>query len=351
MIVCNCASWIRGKILPLAGFSSSGEEESIVQPNSPNRHHMRTSIARVNRSQPESSAPIHLPRNPCPGKQSLAIFRTDNAIARRKRTIRLRLRLRGYCLMRRRSFRKTLRRTLRHNARSSDLPLQLLHRPISLIDGAIGVSICTSVRIRDRQAPKRLACHLTRRFRTVEPELVEQRIVFISISMRPTIHRDLQDVMRRIKSTWTKYPKQLLANIALEGFECRAVKLHASQPVLIACGMSWLAGSLHHVHDDRFIWLLRAFITTDADGKIEIHAGVIHTRTVSSARVQLLKGAPVANHDVGIEQWNFLRRSECFFLRVGQFLRNIRNYHMPTGQNAVRRADRLQLAIGEVTDL
>jgi hypothetical protein len=99
IVIGNRACWIGSEVLTFAGFASSRKEESVIQPHSPHRHNMRTRLprmkTRVNRGQPERSAVVHFPGNPSPREQTLTVFSSDNAIARRKRTVRLGLRLRG----------------------------------------------------------------------------------------------------------------------------------------------------------------------------------------------------------------------------------------------------------------
>ena len=44
IIVDNRAGGIRSEILTFAGFASGREKESVVEPHSPHRHHMRTRV-------------------------------------------------------------------------------------------------------------------------------------------------------------------------------------------------------------------------------------------------------------------------------------------------------------------
>src|ERR1700736_1236634 len=60
--------------------------------------------------------------------------------------------------------------------------LQLLHSTIGVIDGAVGVSVCACVRVRNRQPAERFARHLARGLAAFQPERVGERIVFISIA-------------------------------------------------------------------------------------------------------------------------------------------------------------------------
>src|ERR1700722_7197696 len=88
--------------------------------------------------------------------------------------------------------------------------LQLLHRPVSVINRTVGIGVCTGIGIRDRQPSKRFACHFARSFRAVQPELVEQRIVFISVTVRPAVDGDLQNVPSGIESSRAEDSLQLI---------------------------------------------------------------------------------------------------------------------------------------------
>src|ERR1700736_4179055 len=81
--------------------------------------------------------------------------------------------------------------------------LQLLHSTIGVIDGAVGVSECACVRVRDRQPAERFARHLTRRLPAFPAELVGQRIVFRGVAVRPPVDRDFHDVAGGLESTRT----------------------------------------------------------------------------------------------------------------------------------------------------
>src|SRR5579862_2987460 len=76
--------------------------------------------------------------------------------------------------------------------------------PPCLVDGLIGVSVSTRVRIRDGNAAVWLARHFAGSFTAFQPEGIEQRVVLIGIAVRPAIDCDGGDVTGRIKSSGTE---------------------------------------------------------------------------------------------------------------------------------------------------
>lgn len=84
MIVCDRASGISCEVLALARFAAGREKESIVEPDSPDRHHMRArqsgAFAGINRSQPVGMTAIHLAGNPRPGEETCAVVGSEDSI-------------------------------------------------------------------------------------------------------------------------------------------------------------------------------------------------------------------------------------------------------------------------------
>src|SRR5208282_166154 len=170
-------------------------------------------------------------------------------------------------------------------------------------------------------------------------------------AVRPAVDGDFQDVSSGVESARAEHAGELLANVAFVSFERRGIELDAPQLMLLAGGTSGLAGCFHHVDYDRLVGLFCAFIATDADGKVEVDAGVVHAGRVNSTGTKVLKRSPVAEQYVAIEQRNFLRRSERCLLRLRQFRRDVGNHYVPARQNAVGGAHRLELVPGKVADL
>src|SRR5579862_8421277 len=92
---------------------------------------------------------------------------------------------------------------------SNDFAHQLSFRDLSdrapcLIDCLIGVSVGTGVGIRDGDASVRLARYFTGSFTAFEPERIEQRVVLVSIAVRPAIKGNRGNVTGGIKSSGTE---------------------------------------------------------------------------------------------------------------------------------------------------
>src|SRR5271157_4590094 len=83
------------------------------------------------------------------------------------------------------------------------LLLQFLNGAVRLIYGAVGVRVGVRIRVRDRQPAEGLAGYLARGLAAFEPELVEQRIVFIGVAVRPAVNGDFQDVAGGVESAGT----------------------------------------------------------------------------------------------------------------------------------------------------
>jgi hypothetical protein len=96
---------------------------------------------------------------------------------------------------------------------------------------------------------------------------------------------------------------------------------------------------------------LRAhFVSSNAHRQVEIHAGVIHARSVNRIRSHLLQSSPVVQRDVGIEQRNFLRGGQRLFLLVRKLFADVRNHHVPAGQDRILRLRSIDLAAAGIAD-
>src|SRR5271156_3730232 len=82
--------------------------------------------------------------------------------------------------------------------------LQFLHGAVCLIDGAVGIGVGSGVGVSDRESPERLARRLAWGLAAFQPELIEQRIVFVGVSVRPAVDGDFQNVARGIESAGTE---------------------------------------------------------------------------------------------------------------------------------------------------
>src|SRR6059058_5175261 len=87
---------------------------------------------------------------------------------------------------------------------------QVLNRAIALIDGAIGVRIGVRVGVGDGNPAQGFARYLAWSLATVQPELVEERVVFVGIAMRPAVHGEFENVARRIETARAQHASKLL---------------------------------------------------------------------------------------------------------------------------------------------
>ena len=76
---------------------------------------------------------------------------------------------------------------------------QLIHGPICLIDGRIGISSRCGISVGNGNSAKTLAPDYIRTL-IFGPVGIEQRVVLIPVAVRPAVDGDRLDVARRIKT-------------------------------------------------------------------------------------------------------------------------------------------------------
>ena len=109
-----------------------------------------------------------------------------------------------------------------------------------MIDGYIGVGGGARVGIGDGDTAVGFTTDFVRRLAGI-PLRIEERIVFVAITVRPTVNRDGFDVARRIETTGTETTRELIANAVAS---CRenpklyvcATGLFASLPLIVMFG-------------------------------------------------------------------------------------------------------------------
>ena len=121
-----------------------------------------------------------------------------------------------------------------------------------MIDGYIGVGRGAGVGIGDSDAAVRLTADFVRRL-AGRPLRIEERVVFIAVTVRPAIDRNGFDVARRIETTSTQAAGKLIADISFENFEGRYEKFHAAGFVLLASGKARFAWGSTHMEEDGFV--------------------------------------------------------------------------------------------------
>lgn len=76
----------------------------------------------------------------------------------------------------------------------------LSHGAIALINGGIGVGMTVGVRVRDFDSPEGLPANHTRTLGLRPVERLEQFVVLVGISVRPTVDRNCLNVASRIEA-------------------------------------------------------------------------------------------------------------------------------------------------------
>jgi hypothetical protein len=92
------------------------------------------------------------------------------------------------------------------------------------------------IRVGDVNSPKWLPPNHARRFRVRSVERLEQRVVLVSVPMRPTVDRDCYDVTRGIKSAIAEHSAELVAYVAFEDIKFGGEEFPTPRPILILTG-------------------------------------------------------------------------------------------------------------------
>ena len=86
-------------------------------------------------------------------------------------------------------------------------------------------------------------------------ERLKQRVVFVSVAVRPAVHGDGLNIPRWVESAAGKHAAELVANVALEGVKGRTQKFPAPGPVLILAGQAGSARSAQQMQQAGLLWL------------------------------------------------------------------------------------------------
>ena len=95
---------------------------------------------------------------------------------------------------------------------------QLPHRPMRLVDRAVGIGGGPGIGIGDGDPPEPAPTDLVRRLARWVVR-IEQPVVFIGIAMWPSVHRDPEYVARGLEPAGAEHPLQLAAHFQLEALE------------------------------------------------------------------------------------------------------------------------------------
>src|SRR5260221_9201998 len=220
----------------------------------------------------------------------------------------------------------------------------LLHRSPRLINSTIGVGVGSCVAVRNRNPAGGQPCHLAGNLSTLEPEFIEQRVVFIRVAMRPAVDCDGSDVGCGIEASWAQGRSELLADFALDGFKVGGEQFNPSEAMLVARRESGAARRSQHVDHSRLVRRYGAVVVTHAYWQVEPKIRVVASGCVQSAGSEFLKRNPIPYCDVGVEQRNFRARLQSRLLFFGQLRTNVRYHHVPAGEYGRRRAHAVEFS-------
>src|SRR5262245_59422733 len=88
-----------------------------------------------------------------------------------------------------------------------------------MIDGAVGVRVCASVGVGNRDSPVPPPRNDARLLAAVQPERIGERVVLICVAVRPAVDRDGENIARGVETTRTDCARKLIADAALDCVE------------------------------------------------------------------------------------------------------------------------------------
>src|SRR5580704_14982713 len=145
---------------------------------------------------------------------------------------------------------------------------KFLYGAISLVYRRVGIGGGSGIGVGDGDAAEpRPPDHM--RLLRFRPFRVEQLVIFVSVTVRPAIDGDVRHTPRRIEPAGAEDARQLVADVALEGFERGVEDIVLPCPVLLALRQPGLARRAHHADQHRLVRRTRAFVVADIDDRIE----------------------------------------------------------------------------------
>src|SRR5271157_4057676 len=162
--------------------------------------------------------------------------------------------------------------------------------------------MAVGVRVRDLDSSEGLPSNHTRTFGRRPVDRLEQFVVFVAISVRPTIHRDRLNVASGIEAARCEYAAKLISYLTLEGFEFCADELPPSCPVLVLAIQAGFAWSAKKVKQAGLIRRTGKVVVAHGDGEIQCNVAEVRSRSVDRANTEFLKCFPVADLHIGVNK-------------------------------------------------
>src|SRR5712672_3472115 len=170
---------------------------------------------------------------------------------------------------------------------------QLRHRSMRLVNRLVCVSASSRVRICNGYASETFPSD-NPRLLFLFPVRIKQWIRCERIAMRPTVHCYAFNVARRLVSSSTQHPRQLIPDVALERLEGRLHEFHATSAMLLAWRESWPAWRPQHEQHNRLLGITRKLVGSQAHRKIKCGVRMISAGRNNVVHAELMKRRPVA---------------------------------------------------------
>ena len=180
---------------------------------------------------------------------------------------------------------------------------------------------------------------------------LEERIIFVGITVRPSVHCDGLDVAGRVESASGQHASELIADVAFEDFKGRGHQLVASCPVLIFGWQTGFAWGTQKMQQAGFLRCAGETILPNGNREIQRHSVEVASRCIDRVHAQFLERLPIADLHVGVHERKFYAVVQGIFLLLRHFRTEVRNYHVVAGENTLRRPHRVRLAAANIRDL
>src|SRR5713101_2876354 len=147
---------------------------------------------------------------------------------------------------------------------------EFLHSAIGLINSRVGVSRSAGVRVSNGDSTELLSPQ-NPGLLSLGPVWIEERVVFVGITVRPAVYGDALDIPCGIEPRRAQHSCQLITNIALEGGERGLHQFITSRAMLVELRNSGLARSSQHEENHGILGLAGKCVLSQAHGKIQRH--------------------------------------------------------------------------------
>lgn len=208
-----------------------------------------------------------------------------------------------------------------------------MNGPIGLVNCCVRIGTGGSIGIRDRDSSKLLSPDHARVL-FGRPLSIKQGIVFVGVSVRPTIHRDCGDIAGGIEAYWREHAIQLLTDIPLKIRKGSANQFVSAHPVLLAAGQARFTWSPQHEEHHGLVRFAGELVRAQADGKVEHRETVITPRRNDLSYAQFVERCPIANGYVGVNEWFLDAVVQRLLLLLSQLWTEIWNHAVVAGKNA-----------------